>query len=261
MITRATIYKHLSKWTKSDHELYQHLLYFHDGVAATNTHQAIFVEQQNPCCRIETVNGEPGNVSIPIVEQQQYKNVETWLNDSIRSNFAKIKPTTDNILWSGNIPTSTFCLKDWKFTLELLRRLSRKKSRFGTETPVVLAKEGTNLVAYVYKSQQCSAKFYLYTDLPIPKDKLDTQWNGTFNAEFLYNFVDLMLDTNAPDITLSITTDSSILLLESQEIWAVSTCYNLSADYLLGDLDEFYRVANIPIRSPILGDDGSGILV
>lgn len=263
MITQATIYKHLGKWTGSDQPLYQHLLYFHDGVAATDTHQAIFIPQQNSSCKIETANGEPGDVVIPVIDQQQgYTDLEKWMNGPIRHKFTRIKPIPNNILWSGDIVTPIPCLKEWKSTLELLRRLSRKRSRSGSETPVILAKEGTNLVAYVYKSQYCSAKFYLCTDLPTPKDEMDTQWSGTFNVEFLYNFVDLMLEINAPAITMSITIDSNpLLLLESQEIWAVSTCYNLSADFMLEDLERFYHVANIPVRSPISGGAESGVLV
>lgn len=243
MITQATIYKHLGRWTGSDQPLFQHLLYFHDGVAATNTHQAIFITQQNLSCRLETINGEPRDVLIPTDDQRQgYVDLENWMNNIVRSKFTKIKPKSDNILWAGKLDVSTRCLKEWKSALELLRRLSRKKSRFGVDTPVVLAKEGANLVAYVYKNQYCAAKFYLYTNLPACDS---VQWSGIFNVEFLYNFVDLMLDLNLTVFTLSITTDTyPLLLLESQEVWAVSTCYNLSGDLMLEELKEFYRIAN-----------------
>lgn len=259
MITQTTIYKHLSKWTGSDHPLFQYLLYFRDGVAATNTHQAIFIFQQNLSCKLETINGKPGDVLIPIEDQRQgYTDLETWMSNIVRSKFTKIKPKSDNILWVGKFDVSTTCLKKWKSTLELLCRLSRKKSRFGIDTPVILAKEGTNLVAYVYKNQYCAAKFYLYTDLPVNDN---VQWKGTFNIEFLCNFIDLLLDLNLTTFTLSITTHTyPLMLLESQKIWAVSTCYNL-LDNSMDELKNFYRVVNTPIRTPISGGDESGILV
>lgn len=256
MITQAILYKQLGKWIGSSQELYQHLFFFKDGVAATNARQAIFVNQQNSSCYMETAKGEkwePSSIPNPDKERG-YDTVEKWLDGIIRPRFSRIKPKAENIRWSGTIPSD--CYKDWKPLLEMARRLSRTKGhrlyRGGpeiTETPVVVAKENTNLVLYACKNQYSAAKLFLYRNFPV--DHIN--WAGIFNADFLFNFVDLLIDTDAPPVTLSITDDDNFMMvIENAEVWALSTPYRRDDPRLV---ETFYRFVNSPIRAPIIGGD------
>ena len=260
MVPQITLYKQLSKWIAPPFrpELYQHMLFFKDGVAATNTHQAIFVPQTNLDSHMENTKGElwnPGTDIIPQVDKDSgCDTLEKYLDEIVRHKFDRIKPVADNILWSGTIPSD--CLSEWKSTLGLIQRLSRKKMRYGVETPVILAKEGSNLVIYVSKNQYCQAKFYLYTNLEIPSNVLDIQWHGAFNVEYFCNVVDFAIEIGAPNIMLSITTDKyPLIVAEFQDIWSVCTYIRCFEDW---GLDEFYELVNTPVRSPIMEESKDG---
>ena len=261
MVNQVTLYKQLLKWIAPPfhhQEMYQHLFFFKDGVAATNTHQAIFVPQVNLNSHMETTKGElwnPGTGIIPQIDKNNGCNtLEEYLDEIIRHKFDKIRPNKDDILWSGSI--SSDCFAEWKSTLALIQRLSRKKTRSGTETTMILAKEGSNLVAYVSKNQYCQAKFYLYTALNTPTDEPDIQWHGAFKVDYFCNVVDFAMEIGAPSITWSITTDEyPLMMAEFQGIWSVCTYTRCFEEW---GLDQFYEWANIPICSPIMEESKDG---
>lgn len=243
MISRATIYKQLGNWVHESHPLYSNLIFFPEGAAATNTHQAIFlkssfVDKAQIPYHLETPSGLPVPFDQSMISEQDraagYTNLKDWMKNSVKPSFDRIYPTPDKRLWTGTFTAD--CLQGWKSALEVIKRLSRIRTRYGTETTMILAKEGVNLVAYASKSPYCSAKFYLSQSLSPESD-----WSMACTASFLCNIIEFLMDAQLPSFNLSITDEEyPMLLVEWDEFWAVSTATSVIPE----GLDHFYELAH-----------------
>lgn len=220
-MNRILLYKYLEKFVctnilQDSDRLYQHLIFFTDGVAATNKHQILFVKQSNAESHLESVDG---NLSTPEIipasdKHQGYATIKDWLTAVVRPRFTRTYPKS--LCWSNKISQSYYA--NWKIILDMVKRLSRIKNRFGTLTTAMLAKEGTNLVAYASKGDGCSGKFYLYDNCSGTVD-----WHCPYDANFLYNVAGLAIDAKIPELTVSVSTGTyPLLVAECNEFWALS---------------------------------------
>ena len=190
MVTSSILYKHMKKWVRKgdkyeDWRWQNSLVFYNNKVYATNAHSLVVVkEYPSTDPHFETSDGAiktPSNLQ---------KSVQKYIQEDIVPKIGLVIPPPSKFQYSTIISSVWF--PHMKNAFDFIKKASKKSHQTSYKGVCMLNFHDGKL--YVMGAgEYYGAKFLLSNNL-----EKGTPWYGYFNAEYLENAIDFIVDTKSP---------------------------------------------------------------